>query len=412
MRWAIVWIVLLGLGSGCQKARPVDPPVIERDALTVTSERVENSKSGAQDLTFSGTLRPAQRTQISFLRAGRLEQVLVDDGGQVIQGQLLARLDQRSLAARRQELEAQLAEAQAGLNELRADPRPYEEATLTNQVREIESNLGLVQTKLQRRRVLFAEGAVPKEEVDELESQQSALQSQLLAARNRVRDLQAGSRPESRQQGAARVQQVKAALDSLAVEVADSDLLAPYDATVSKRLLDEGTIVQAGQPVMELLTSDRLEAELNLPPERAKALSVGEKLKVTAGAGAYQARVWKILPQVDTASGTQPVLLQLAGSAGLKSGQLIRLTLPGQDREDGYWLPSAALLPGERGLFTCYTLTPVDSIPHLYTVTKQAVEVISTDGARTFVRGTLSGNPEVITQGIQRVVPGQKVRKS
>ena len=67
-------------------------------------------------------------------------------------------------------------------------------------------------------------------------------------------------------------------------------------------------------------------------------------------------------------------------------------------------------MPGERGLFTCYALQPANE-SDLHTVEKHAVEILNTDGSRAFVRGTLSGEPELIVEGVQRVVPGQRVRK-
>ena len=64
-------------------------------------------------------------------------------------------------------------------------------------------------------------------------------------------------------------------------------------------------------------------------------------------------------------------------------------------------------------MFMLYTLGPgeVEGRPELHEVKKQAVEILQTTGDRAFVRGTLTGQPEAIVQGVQRVVPGQKVRK-
>jgi RND family efflux transporter MFP subunit len=279
-------------------------------------------------------------------------------------------------------------------------------------VKQVESQLSLVRTKLERRRTLFQEGAVPKEQVDELVSQEQNLANQLRAAQNRVRDLDAGAKPETREVARSRIGQVQANLDSLQVQIADSELRAPYSGTVSQRLLDEGAIVSTGQPVFEIMTAGRLEATLNLPPERARELKPGQELNVSSEGESYKALVKEVLPQADTATGTQIVLLSVPAAPGLVAGGLVVFQVDTEQPGEGYWVPATALLPGERGLFMLYTVIPVEDRTGLFEVKKQAVEIMRTTGERAFVRGTMTGRPEVIVEGVQRVVPGQKVRKS
>jgi RND family efflux transporter MFP subunit len=406
-------VALFGLllFSSCQNAEGIAPPVSERPHLSVQTERLVPTTSGTTTLTYSGTLRAARNTQVGFLRSGRIETLYVDDGSRVTSGQLLGLLDIRSLLAQQRELQAQLVVTRAALAEVQAGPRRYERGAATDQIKQIESQLALVRTKLKRRRALFKNGAVPKEQVDELVSQEQNLINQLRASHNRVKDLDAGARTETINAARARVAQVQASLASLQVPLADSELRAPYAGTVGRRLLDEGAIVSTGQPVFELLTARLLEATVSLPPDRAERLSVGEQVTISAEKQPYTARVKEILPQVDTTTGTQPVLLSVPAGPGLVTGGLIVLQLQGVEEREGYWVPVTALLPGERGLFMLYTINPVEGESDLYAVKKQAVELLQTTGSKAFVRGTLVGQPEAIIEGVQRVVPGQKVRK-
>jgi multidrug resistance efflux pump len=386
--------------------------VEDRAYLTVKTEVLTPGESGTNSLTYSGTLRAGKSTQVGFLRSGRIVGLYADDGSRVTEGQLLGVLDTRSLEARRGELSAQLAEARAASEEVEAGPRRYERQAAIDQVKQVESQLSLVRTKLERRRTLFQEGAVPKEQVDELVSQEQNLANQLRAAQNRVRDLDAGAKPETREVARSRIGQVQANLDSLQVQIADSELRAPYSGTVSQRLLDEGAIVSTGQPVFEIMTAGRLEATLNLPPERARELKPGQELNVSSEGESYKALVKEVLPQADTATGTQIVLLSVPAAPGLVAGGLVVFQVDTEQPGEGYWVPATALLPGERGLFMLYTVIPVEDRTGLFEVKKQAVEIMRTTGERAFVRGTMTGRPEVIVEGVQRVVPGQKVRKS
>jgi multidrug resistance efflux pump len=328
----------------------------------------------------------------------------------VTEGQLLAKLDVRELNASREELLAQLAEAEAAYAELQAGPRRFEKAASQDRVEQLQSNLALTRTQLERRRTLFESGAIPKEDLDVLESEEQSLVNQLQAAKNQVRDLDAGARPESRQAGRARVEQVRASLDSLNVRLQDSLLKAPFAGTIAERLLDEGAIVTAGEPVFELVTEQQLEVEVFLPPERAEELSVGDVVTLSSKGAKQTARVADFLPNVNTATGTRGVLLTLPEDGSFQPGELVRLNLGPARQNTGYWLPTTALLPGERGLFQCYTVEPVEGEENLFEVKKQAVEIIGGKGEKTFVRGTLTGDTRVITDGVQRVVPGQRVR--
>ena len=411
MRRQTLWALTLLLLVGCRNIEKVEPPISQRDYLTVRTQRVKRADSSSDVLEFSGHLRASRKTLVGFLRPGRLQGVFVDEGDRVVEGDLLAQLDTRSIVAREGELRAELAEAQAASAVLEAPPRTFEKAAAENQVKEVESNLNLVQTKLRRRESLFQEGAIAREQVDELASQEKSLINQLKAAQNRVRDLEAGAIPQTRRGGKARVENVRASLESLQVDLADSELRAPYEGTISKRLRDEGAILNTGEPVFELLTSGALEAEIFLPPDKARSLTSMPTVDLFTEGKTYPAKLTKLLPTVSTDSGTQAVLLSLPPNPELKAGQLVRVKLASEQVRDGYWIPTTALLPGERGLFVCYTLSAVAGEPELFEVKKQAVEVVSTDGDRSFVRGTLVNEPELLVEGVQRVVPGQKVRR-
>ena len=64
---------------------------------------------------FSGRISAQQHTDMGFELAGKLADVMVDQGEQVKAGQVLATLDTELLRIERRELDAQLAESRARL---------------------------------------------------------------------------------------------------------------------------------------------------------------------------------------------------------------------------------------------------------------------------------------------------------
>jgi hypothetical protein len=79
---------------------------------------------------------------------------------------------------------------------------------------------------------------------------------------------------------------------------------------------------------------------------------------------------------------------------------------------EGVWLPTAALVRGERGLWSCYLLggTEPELGEDVYRVKQSFLEVLHTESDRVLVRGTLEPGDRAIAAGTHRIVPGQLVR--
>jgi len=73
-------------------------------------------------ISITGELVPEQRAQLSVRIGGRVEEVLVDEGDPVAQGEVVLRLDATDLRLAVQQAEAQLESARAELAAMKADP--------------------------------------------------------------------------------------------------------------------------------------------------------------------------------------------------------------------------------------------------------------------------------------------------
>jgi hypothetical protein len=91
---------------------------------------------------------------------------------------------------------------------------------------------------------------------------------------------------------------------------------------------------------------------------------------------------------------------------------------------DGFWLPVGALAEAARGLWSCYVAVPLDANARVaadggatHRLEQRPLEVLETvsgrDGVgdlRAYVRGALDAGDLVVSEGLQRVVAGQRVR--
>lgn len=312
---------------------------------------------------FTGRVEAARESRVGFELGGALAEVAVDEGERIDAGAVLARLDTERLEARRSEAAAALEQARAS------------EALAASTLARIEDARSF--------------DGVSQQEYDE--ALQAASQSRAARAAAQAR------------------------LASVDVDLAKSVLRAPFNATVVARLSDEGEVLSPGQPLLDLVERAPPEVRIGITGEAGHELRVGERHTLAVGGRLAGARVRAVLPVRNTATRTVDVILDLERAGDALPGDLARLSLEEPVEADGFWVPVQSLAEGERGLWTNYVAVPVQREESLtagatHVLEPRPVEIIHEDADRVFVRGALESDELLVTDGLQRVVPGQQVR--
>ena len=402
-------------------------PLAASRVLPVETLQVEPVSSYEVSRTYTGEVASMRSSQLGFERSGEVTAVLVSEGEPVAKGQAIAQLDTQNLAAQQRQLTAQKAQAQANLSELQAGARPEDIAVAAAAVEDVQQQLILQQTQEQRREYLFQQGAISQEQLDEFAYGTNSLQAKLNQARSTLAALQNGTRSEQVLAQNAAVDQFQAQIDALAVTQSKSVLTAPFDGVIAQRAVDEGTVVSAGQTVVDLMESVAPEARIGVPSDVASTLALSSNQTVRINNRPYAAQVKSVLPEVDPATRTQTVILSLEPTAieAVEPGQTVQMNVRDRIQTAGYWLPIEALTEGIRGLWTCYVLVPQEK-PGDFVVEARSVEVIQqniesqdsgetaennrSNNNRVLVRGTLQPDDVVVASGVHRLVPGQQVQ--
>ena len=306
-------------------------------------------------VTVYGLIESPSQAMTGFERDGLVAEVLVEEGDSVAKGQQLAVLDTLRLQAQREELNASLERA-------RAESRL---ATLT--VKRIQS---LVQSKVES-----------AQRLDEAKAQVEAASAQ--------------------------VSEVKAALESLRVESDKSVILAPFAGIVDARMIDAGTVVSAGTPILSLTSHESLQARFALPTDAASTAEPGRSVQLQVNGQSLTGQVAHRLSMRQQATRTIDILVTLPENREVMPGDMASMQT-GQEREErGAWVPVTALSNGTRGLWRLFVLEESDNgKPFLE---GRTVEVIYTDGERAFVRGAISDGDRFVVSGTHRLAPGQTV---
>lgn len=360
---------------------------------------------------YTGTVRAARTGLLAFEAPGKLIEVLVDDGDRIEAGDVLARQDDRKLRARRDEIEARLKEAQAAFAEAQNGPRLQTVEAARARVAELQAQEALAEIEFRRDSELRQTGSVPQQSLDRTRFSYEAARARRMQAEQELSELDAGTRPERLDAAAAAVAQLEASLEDLDLRIEDCRLVAPYAGRVVRRMADEGAIVAADVPVLEIAETDRLEVRLGLPPEIATELVDGSDCRLTIAGREYAARVLQRLPRLDPQTRTQTVLLTLHpdpnGAVEPPLSELARLTIELPVAREGFWVPLSAMTRGPRGLWSLFVTEGTEGGEHR--VVRVEVELLHADDDRAFVRGPIDDGTSLIVDGPHRVVPGQRI---
>ena len=353
----ILLLVCAGLVFAAAQLRSKEGPKVAKTApvpMAVQVAPVELVSAFTLNETYSGLAEARRNSALGFSSGGRIETIAVDVGDRVKRGSILASLDTRGLRA-------QLASASAVVDEARAAH-------------------SLALSTVERRRTLKLQGHVSQQAVDEAEAQANT--------------------------ALARVEAAKAQADIFRVQIDLSRITAPFDGVVTARMSDEGAIASAGQPILDLVEAAHLEARIGLPANSAARLTPGDAYTLQADTGAVEAVLRSVTGVIDPAQRTVAAVFEINDAEIVASGAVVRLTMERDIDEPGFWVPVKALSTASRGLWTIYVAEPTESGWH---VASRPVEMVHTDGDRAFVRGAVTAGERVITDGLQRIVPGQPV---
>lgn len=388
-------------------------------SLPVAVIRIGDIEAPIRADDYRGTLQPSKQAELAFRRSGKIQQIIVDEGAQVFQGETLARLDISDLQAVIEATEARVDEAEALLAELVEGPRVQTVAAAAAEVQRLEASVELAKVTAARESELQRSNASSAQSYDDARFSTRQQLAALESAKQRLAELEAGTRTEQLTAQRARLAILQAELKGYQVDLKDCEIVAPFDGVISKRYVDEGIIAGSEKLVLRLIKINPLEARFGLAPEDVRGLLMGQTLKMIVGHERIQGVVSNIEPEVDLATRTQAVLVSIPRllndsesniQDGVVVGRTVSLSLekrPTQD-DDTYWVPITALARSTRGLWSVMVVTADPDATHRLERRDVQVREIDTRLAR-IAGGMIQKGDQIVCDGLHRVTPGMLV---
>ncbi|HVH58076.1 MAG TPA: HlyD family efflux transporter periplasmic adaptor subunit [Vicinamibacterales bacterium] len=241
----------------------------------------------------------ATEVRVAAEAAGRVIEMLGDEGKRVAAGDVLARVDATDLELTLRRTEADRDQAAAQLRLLQAGARPEDIRQASAQaesahadVAATDAELKAASEDLRRFEALLVANAGSRKQRDDAATRVSVATSRVAAARERARAadeaaarLRAGSRREEIAAAQARVAAVGAQVAAVQENIADATVKAPVGGTITSKLVDTGETVARGTPVAVISDLDHAWANVYVDEPVVPTLRLGQPATLVTDAG-------------------------------------------------------------------------------------------------------------------------------
>ncbi|MDR7922291.1 efflux RND transporter periplasmic adaptor subunit [Thermosynechococcus sp. HY213] len=367
-RSLVIGVIAAGLiGSGGLLLWRSRQTPLDLDRYTIP---VQDSRDLVARIAATGKVVPVQTVNISPKRAGLLAELYVEQGDRVKAGQIIARMDNRDEQAQLAQAQANLADAIARRDRVVAGNRAEEIAQAEAQVRAAATRAQLAEERLKRNELLAAEGAIPRDTLDELKANRDSAIANLNEAQKRLQLLQRGSRTEEIRQAEAAVAAAQAQVQAARAALEDTVIRAPFTGIITQKYANPGAFVTptttASATTSATSTSivaiaQGLEILAEVPEVDIGQVLVGQPVEIRADAypgETFEGRVRLVAPEAVVEQNVtffQVRVSLVTGLQKLRSGMNVDLDFLGQKINNALLVPTVAIAV-ERGQTGVYVV--------------------------------------------------------
>lgn len=316
----------------------------------------------------TGQLQAVRRSVVASREAGLILELDLDSGDLIRRGDVIARLD------------ATIAEIE---------------------VRRAESLLNTRRSQIAERQSLLEKAERDRKRIEESFRRDSASQSEVDDATTAVETARARL-----EQAQAEMATAEAELARETQRVDDMVILAPFTGRVVSKRAEVGQWVGVGDPLIELMEIERVEAWLDVPESVVGRLwdhegTIPVQIRVTATGEVIEAEASGLIPQADPLSRLFPVRVRLVNEdERLRPGMSVVGLVPTGTARRMLTVAKDAVMRDDAGAFVYFEQGGEARVAR--------VEILFGAGDRVAVRSErLAEGAPVVVEGNERLFPGQ-----
>ena len=311
-----------------------------------------------------------------------VEELLVEEGDFVREGQTLCALDDTDLQINLTLTKRQLAQARVQLEQAKIEAEKAA-TQITN-----------TKAELERKETAFREQLVSEQEVAQLRYQLGDQTHDERVAGSRVREL------------GHRVQELEAQIEQADLEISRTQITAPFSGYITVRHVELGQTVANQERLFRLAAFSPLYADVHLSEQETDLIRPGQAVTVMLGADGEdraQGRVARISPIVDDSTGTVKVTVELQpGGRAFRPGAFVRVAIETDKRENTVLIPKRAIVE-EDG--ESYVFTTEGETAH-----RRKVDLGYQNESEVEIRKGVSAGEAIVVAGQGNLKEGSKIR--
>lgn len=292
-KYCLLLVALLALPA-CTKKEEDKTKAAMPQATLISVTTAETRKLEIFEETV-GSIEGLMDPTVAAEVAGRVISINAYVGKTVKRGDLVAVLDSTDFALQRREAQAEIQRI---------------EALLANQGKVVERNQRLVNKNF-----------ISQNALDDAATQQDALRSQLEGARARLAVIDHDGRK--------------------------TRLLAPIDGRVEKQIASPGDFVKVGDPVVQIIGSQKLRAHLPFPESVAAKIQPGLPVRLstpTAPDKVYATTIRELKPLIGSTNRSVDIIADIVDQPGWQGGASVNAQVVLGERPQAVVVPEASVV--------------------------------------------------------------------
>lgn len=329
-------LALLGAATYVYKVKPAWLPLSVQAKSTIPSDGKKKDKDPipvelavakrseiSSFLTSTANLRALRDVAVATEAEGVVERVLAEEGDFVKEGQVLFTLDEAQLRIKLELTTEKL--AQSKLQMEKAAIKQAKAGTQIDHARiELERNEAAKKDKL----ISEKDAATFRYRLEELIHDQKVAASETKELQHRVSELEAET-------------------EQCKLDIARTQIRAPFAGFVTQRSVNVGQRVRAMDALMNVGSFSPLIAEVHLSERDTRTVKPGQGAAIRLGSDEHLSvtgRVERISPIVDQTSGTVKVTIALDPVPGFRPGSFVRVDIRTDTKRDAILIPKRAVM--------------------------------------------------------------------
>lgn len=299
------------------------------------------------DVSAPATIFPRSETRLSSSLTAPIVGLGAGQGDRVRAGQVLVRLRKDDIEAECAEAEAQVADARANLEKVSAGTLPTDIERARGEVERTQAALAEAEQIYKRRVELAAEGALPQREVLVSKTQYEQARTAHRVAEKSLALLESRSREQDLRMAQSRLDQAQARLDYLKTRLGYAEIRCPFAGVITEQFQYPGDMAGPDTPIFTLMDLSTVVARGQFPEEKAADVRLGQPCrfeKIDSPSQGFEGRTTVVSQAVDSVRRTVEVWCRIPNPAGaLKSGLFGKTTVVTGIHPGALTVPAAAV---------------------------------------------------------------------